>query len=697
MQVKRFDPTIGAQPRIQTGAQEQLSASLADRLKGFADRENKLADMQAQQEGQRAGEAAAAGRVGGVEIPDDMTIRDQAFAKGARLAHGAAIQTDIRGTVADLELNNANDIGAFNEQLEAYQSGLMQEIDETLQPMAVQELGDYALRSRVRIEKTIFDTAQAGQVADINTAADGLRDDAMSSAYLGDNAHFQTKREQLFELWDEGVANNLLDNNKVQEAKRTLEDEALLRTVTGTFDRTIQEEGLDQAEKSYQAFKSKKHKGEDPALIEKIDNKMKASLNEERARVRSEITRGKAEISAREKALDRTVKNASNSLDKGYQVEGLPELIEVSRGTKHEETLKLIQVHQDAVNQFVNLSDSEKGVYKNAVAAMDAQLKEAKSKKLNGEQVRLVERLEKTLNYTRSELNAGRGMDLGLSQGIITGIPPIDSPEGLRARQEAANTLSEHYGRPISAMTDAETDDLKLSIDDSTTKDKILKMSELVDTLGADSMPIFEQLSKKGSGTFAMAGSMVVDGKPQAGMAMLKGIDMVAAYPKIIPTDFNASFNQYIGSAYNHRPGQIEVLREAAKNLYAYESAINGDTSGEAMDSSRLDKLMNTVTGGMIELQHQGAGGWGFDPDYMVEAPADGVDGDAFIDWMENLTKDDVEAMGATGVSAELTQAINDQTVKLMSIGDGKYNLEFKGGRINNIDGSPFILAWPTE
>jgi len=683
-QVKRFDPTIGSQPRVQTGAQEQMLGSLADRLRGFATRENKLADIEAQKEGERAGEAAAAGRVGGVDIPEDMTIRDQAFATGARVAHTAAIQTDIRKTVADLELNNQNDIGNFNLEFDAYKEGLLSEVDDSLKPMAIKEMGDYSLRSKVRIEKTMFDTAQTEQLAAINTASDGFKDDAMSSAYNGDNALYDSKREDYFDLLDSGVESGLLDKNKVEITKRAFEDEALMRTVTGAFDRTIDEEGLDQAEESYKKFRSKKHQGVDPDLVDKIDNKMKAALTQERARVRSEITRGKAVITAREKALDRTVKNAEYSLDHGRQVEGLPELIEVSRGTKHEATLKSIQIHQDAVNEFVQLSPAQ----------MDETLNKQNQKKLSGEQVRLVERLEKTRDYTRGELKSGRGLDLALEQNIIEDLPPLGEEGAFQERARLSKVAEEHYGQPISPMTDSEIDDFKAGLDEMSSDEKIVAMGQLAEGLGTESLPLLENLAGKNSGTYAVAGSLMVEGRGNLGREMIKGLDARAAYPKIIPKDFDTQFNNIIKTAYARTPKQVEVLRDSMRNIYAQRAANNGNVDGVAVDTEVLTGAFNEVTGGVYSLEDQGSGFF-MDNAYDIEAPQPGVDQDQFIDWMENITQAEVEDMGAGSIAPELSKAINDMSVKLITLGDGNYQVIRNGLPVVNDDLTPFTLTWP--
>lgn len=684
--VKRFDPTVGdvggARPNV---AEAQKFGTLAERLKGFADRKNKIADVEAQQQGQRAGEAAAAGTIGGVEIPEDITIRDQAFAKGARASHAAAIQLDIRKTMADLELNNSSDIEAFNLQLDSYRTGMLSEVNEGMKPMVMSELDDYALRSQVRIEENIYNISQKENLATISTAIDGASDDALSSAYLGDEDLLLKKSAQYMRFLDEGVADGLLDKATVEKQKRDFNDQVDIQNVTGVFDRTIQEEGLEAGEKSFEKFMAAKHRGLDPVVRDKMITRMRSSLSHERAKVRMERTRIKSEIKAREKALTQDVKNAEYALDRGYQVQNLPELIDVSRGTKHEKTLRTIQVHQDAVNEFVQ----------NSPAQMDAMLsKISESKDHTGDEVRLIERLKKTRDYTRSELKAGRGMDLALEQGVIAELPPMDAPGGLQARSALAKVAEEHYEQPISPLTDSEIDDIKARLDESSADEKITQMGQLVEGLGAGSLPVLENMGGKNSGTYAVSGALMVENRGVLGREMIKGIDARAAYPGIIPKGLDDEFNKIAGSAYRRTPKQLEILRQGVKDLYAQRSANAGDTNGEANDTTRLKQVFDEVTGGVFTFEDQGSGFFS-DNAYSIESPRQGVSQDQFIDWMEGLTQQEIEDMGASAAPAELTKAINDMSVELITLGSGRYQVVRNGLPVINSDHTPFILSWP--
>lgn len=682
--IDRFDVALGQVPgRIETAAEQRMFGTLAQRLKEFADRRNTVADLEAQQEGRRAGEAAAAGTIGGVEIPDDITIRNQAFAKGARASHAAALQVDIRQNIADLERNNQNDINAFNTQYEGYKSGLLEQVDESLQPMAVSELADYALRSRVRIEDNIFKRSEAQHMATITTATDGASADALNAAYQGDEQMLLKKSGQYLRLLDQGVEDGVLDPIRAEEQKRAFNDQVDIQNVTGVFDRTIQDEGLDAAEKAFDKFVKAKHRGVDPVTRDKIINKMRSSLSHERSRVRAQTTRQNAELKAREKALKRAVDNANFSLDHGYQVEGLPELIDVSRGTKHEQELRLIQIHQDAVNEFTQKTPSE----------MTQFLNETGSKKLSGEQARLVERLKKVRDHTAGEIRAGRGMDLALQQGIIADLPPLGAPGALAVRRQHAQTASSHYEQPISPLTRGELDTLKANLDAGTSDERIVTLGQTVDGLGEDALPMLENLAGKNAGTYAVAGSLMIDDQGFTGREMIKGIDARAAYPQIIPKDFNTVFNQAVGTTYARTPKQVEILRDATRNLYAQQSAVQGKFEEAVTDDELLEGALNEITGGFFRLQEQGSG-FIYDNRYDIEAPARGVDQDQFIDWMENLTEEEVGAMGNTHLARELTAAINDQQVMLVSLGEGRYQVLHNGIPFVNDDLTPFILRW---
>ena len=613
-----------------------------------------------------------------------MTIRDQAFAKGARTAHAAQIQVDIRETLAKLERDNQFDVQSFETQLDGYRSGLLGEIDEQLVPMATAELNDYALRSRVRIEDNMFKQGEMEQVAAITTATKGMSDDALSAAYLGDEDMLQKKEEQLFAVLDEAVANNLLDADDVAGMKLNFMDDVLIQNTTGVFDRTLREEGLEAGEQAFDKFMAAKHRGVDPVVRDKIVSRMRSSLNHERARSRAEKTRADAEIKAREKALKRDVDNAKYALDHGYTVESLPELIDASRGTKYETELKLIEVHQDAVNQFIQDSPSEQKAF----------LDQQKGKKLNGEQIRLVERLQSVHDHTQGEIRAGRGMDLALSQGIISDLPPLEAPGSLEARRQLSRIASSHYEQPISPLTKGEIDTLKANLDNATSDERIVTLGQMVEGLGEDALPMLESLGGNNAGTYAIAGATMVEDRGHTGREILKGKDSIDAYPKIVPTDFDTQFTAALGSAYDRRTKQVEYLRDATRNLYARQSQLQGKYEEVVTDPDILEYAIRETTGGIYQLEDQGSGFWS-DDNYSIEAPAYGVDQDTFIDWMENLTEEDVAAMGNnTQLTPEITQALNDQKVRLISLGDGHYQVLRNGIPIVNDDLTPFILRW---
>lgn len=683
--IKRFDAALGQIPgRVEGVAQQQMLGTLAERLAGFAERKNRVADAQAEDEGKRMGQAAAAGTIGGIEIPEDFTIRDRAFAEGAITAHAAQIQVDIRETVSNLERSNQFDVQGFTTQLDAYRSGLLGEIDEQLVPMATAELNDYALRSRIRIEDNMYKQGQQEQLASVTAAADGMSDDALSAAYLGDEDMLMKKQAQFFMTLDQAEAAKIMTPQDVTAAKIGFNDNVMVQNVTGVFDRTLRDEGLDAGEKAFDKFMAAKHQGVDPVVKDKIVSRMRSSLSHERAKVRSEQTRANAEIKAREKALKRDVDNAEFSLNHGYAIQNLPELIDASRGTKYESELRLIEVHQDAVNQFIQQTPSEQKAF----------LDQQRNKKLNGEQIRLVDRLQTVHDHTSGEIRAGRGMDLALAQGIISEIPPLEAPGSLEARRQLSKIASAHYEQPISPLTKGEIEILRANLDNATSDERIVTLGQMVEGLGDDALPMLESLGGNNAGTYAIAGATMVEGRGHTGREILKGQDAIDAYPKIIPDDFDSKLTAKLGSAYDRTPKQVEYIRDAARNLYARQSQLQGKYEKAKVDSKILNYVVKETTGGIYKLEDQGSGFWS-DDDYSIEAPAYGVDQDQFVDWMENLTLEDVHAMGNnTYLEKEITQAINDREVRLITLGQGRYQVLRGGIPVVNDDLTPFVLRW---
>jgi hypothetical protein len=122
-QVETYEP---ARPSM---GQAQALQSLSQKLAAFTQGQQRQADIFAAQEAERAGQAAAAGKKGGVEMQQPGTIRADAFNKGALMAHAAAIQTDIRETTARLETTFATNMEGFQQAMDSYKEGLFTQID----------------------------------------------------------------------------------------------------------------------------------------------------------------------------------------------------------------------------------------------------------------------------------------------------------------------------------------------------------------------------------------------------------------------------------------------------------------------------------------------------------------------------------------------------------------------------------------
>lgn len=658
--------------------------TLASKLQSFSMRQQDILDSQAALEGERRGQAEAAGKVGGVELRQEQTIRARAFNKGAQMAHAAAIQTDIRSSIGRMELQHKSDPAGFDAALQGYRDGLFEEIDPILRPHAETEIADFSSRAQLRI----LEQSQANQIkenaAQIATMSTGFRDDAMNAYRAGDLEMGLDKQLQLFQTWDEGVKDGVLDAEKVAKAKTAFMETSESNLLLGRFEKTLKEDGIEAAENALANARKFTDSDISPETRDKLVSSMETRLSKARTARNRELTRKKAESAAIEKRMKSSVDSAIYALDRGYIPEDLEMLSSLVEGTDLAVKLEKASRFAEKANEFSLLGPAEQEAVLTALMSKED---------LSGTDVELLERYKKVNKHMESMLK-DNPLQLAVEQGVLTGLPPIDlnNPETLKQRMLAVQTAESHYDRDFSPLTKAEVAQMSAAMEKFDADQKLAVLGVVVATTGDNSMEIMEQLDKSNHTILAMAGSLMAEGQADVARLAILGNEQIQLNKGILPKDADTAMpiNEYLGTAFIANPRHQSAIIRATKSVYAALAADAGILDG-TLDPDLLDSALEAVTGGVIMRDNPG---WGTGDSY-IPAPERGVSEDQFEDWIDGITAADIEAMGGVmAITADEAAKQVQEHGMLVGVGKGRYLVNVGTGYLLNPDGNPFELVW---
>jgi len=687
-ELPRYQQTELYEPAQPSGAQARSLQSLSQKLAAFTEGQQRQADIYAAQEGERAGQAAAAGKKGGVEMASTATIRGKAFNKGALMAHAAAIQTDIRETTARLETTFATNMEGFQQAMESYKEGLFAEIDPMLRPYAETDINDYASRSRTRIFNATFEQQMAENLAEINKAATGQAEDAMRAYREGDLEGAATAQEKLFFTWQQGVEEGILDQGEVDRARKAFDDEADSNWILGEFDRVLRNEGLQAANDAFEKYRAAEEKDLSPEKKDQILTRMQTLISAEYTRQGREAAVAKAQQEAKEKAIADQVTITKKALQSGVIPDGVDQLIVQAEGTKYYNELKTELAYARVTSEFALQKPADQ-------AAAISQIRAKKNP--TTQELELLSRYESINKEITTRLNEDP-LTLAMEQQIVqmTAFDPAD-PESMRTRLMNAEVASAHYGVAVAPITRAEAGQLNNMIANARGEQKIALLNSMVTGFGERSIDVLDIMFKEGGGNYAIAGALLKDGRLGPAQNVLRGMDTLANNKGIIPKDFDEMIGQTIGPVYGDMPAQMKAIKNSVMAVYAQKAVNDGIlVGGDTVDSALLEESIREITGGIITMDVN-ATGFFSDDTYQIEAPYWGATASDTESWMESITESDINEMGGTkGISASnVAEMINGGLVRLISMGSGEYEVYTRSGHaVIAEDGDSFILKY---
>ena len=243
------------------------------------------------------------------------------------------------------------------------------------------------------------------------------------------------------------------------------------------------------------------------------------------------------------------------------------------------------------------------------------------------------------------------------------------------ARVKQVEYLSQHYGQPISPLTDDEASMLVHGLEKMSPRDK----TQLAKSIGA-APAVWKQLDAKNAGLFAMTGAI---GDENIMEAVFRGQEKIkdGLAPTIMKADYLTAFDDYVDDVYAGKD-----RKEMLNASMAYYAAT---TDKDEFNASDFEDAMEAVSGGVGKING-----------YKVELPRN-VDEDDFDDYIDEFTTDMAAEFGTvTGYTSEqVAEAVRKG--RIVSNGSNRYyvvdNPSSKAGGSRLMDsetGEEFIISF---
>ena len=268
------------------------------------------------------------------------------------------------------------------------------------------------------------------------------------------------------------------------------------------------------------------------------------------------------------------------------------------------------------------------------------------------------------------------GYSYGLQQKKINPIElNIQDPASFSARVKQAEFLTNHYGKPVSPLTDDEAGTLVRGLELMSPQDK----ADLAVAIG-DSDAIWAQLDKKNAGLFAMTGAI---GDKSIMENVFKGQQLMkdGLAATLSKNDYLPEFDDVVGNVYVGKD-----RRDMLSASLAYYAATSDSADFAAGD---FGKAIEAVSGGIGKING-----------FKIELPRD-VSEDMFDDYIDDFTPEMAAAFGtATGYTNEqVAEAV--QKGRVVSMGNNRYFVvdnrmeKSAGGKLVDVEtGKDFIISF---
>lgn len=659
MPAKRFTDQVGIQQQNLSTGFAQGANTLLNRLQSFKQSTERLTDVLETKRGEEEAKLAIAEgkpfkkkEAGLVEKVLTGGVATAQYNKSLETAYLAGLGNDAKEAINVIEAENSNNIGQFNDKAQGYVSGVLKTVDPSVRDKVAEFLDGQLTNSRMRVHRNTIKKNKADAAAESAVAITSFGNEAARLSREGNEVGAAENILNAFETIDGMVESGDLKADRAAIMKREINREASEQASRKRFDDLIKSDGPLEAEKELNKIKGKAPKGWTPDEWQTYANSQQVDINRQ-------IAKQKAVSQEVNKQAQIALSQYETAVSLGFEVAPQEKLKvkELVAGTPQQEQFD--RINRTAAfsvlsntDRIAQLNELETGELDN-VADFSAMLK------------------------ANSEINKAARKDgyaLGVQQGLIE-LVPFDpaNPESMAARSGQADTLSGHYGVPVSPLTDVEADNLSNQINEMTVQEKV----QLATTLN-QAPAVWGQISAKNQPAFSMAGAT---GDTALMTAVFKGQELLAEKLVTAPksADYLPVLDDFVGDVYGVQ--DKAAILEAAKNHYA----ATADDGGE-FDSSAFEDSLSAVTGGIGEING-----------FKVELPR-GTNEDTFEEFIDEFTPSQVEKLGGVlgFTNEEAAELIQNGRIK--NVGANKYIIMTNDTQsLFKPDGTPLTIEWTEQ
>lgn len=695
-----IDPLAGAEFGVVAQELERFSAQRQAEL-----------DEAAEQSGFEEGQLA--GSEGEAATGSERTIRGRAFNRGVLVSHQAALQTDIRDSVARFELEHEREPEAFDAKVEGLLDGLMAEADPRLQAFIRQRAADYSGRAKSRIlgrqQAELLKQAQA----DLKRGHEGLLEDATTAAFEADIAMVETRRQELNGLLADAIDGELTTEEAAAAVSVDFERQITSAEVVGEFDRLIRSQGIEAAQKSIDRWQDIK-----PSSVGLTAEDHLAVTRQLRAMRNGEIS-DMADRSAKETAQQRAdhnarvdrIQGATSVLTDGFRLKpddakqvaedlaihtATGDAADIQAATELAHDFDVANAINDQVARFRRMPADKRA---EELTTLEADMRD---KGASEEERELLNALQKTSadvnraletdprgHLQRENLVEDEPLDLSSGEAFVESLASRDT--------RAASWLA---GEPVGRLSAAEADRIAQLYEQSEIEQRVGYLAAITAGSGEDAEATLQQLNANDHTEMAMLGGFVLDGREQLARDVMLGQVALSTTPAIKPEvgDYQSAIDDIWAGASSELGGlleQREQFLDAAFAKYADTKARHGDLTDDYR-SKWMEQALEAV---MPTANFNGR---------RVAIPA-GHTEDSFDDWVDAWTpetfgqflSDDDVWMATPGVTASGMLELMRDNGRLVELGNGRYGVKpvdpstGLGKILTKDDGTPYTIHLP--
>lgn len=208
---------------------------------------------QAKEEGRLAGLQSVEREGGQVKKPEledpGISIRKRAFNEASVLAHRAAIQTDTKNRLDELQREESLDPANFELRAQAYKEGLISDMPEELAVLIGADVESSIASRKSKLDDQFFKRIERENQATLAEGLETFTDDILNATREGDEQRVGDLSIQLEAMLNQSVDSGILDPVKANEIREGLRERGEEQKALGEVDRIVFNEDLSLEER----------------------------------------------------------------------------------------------------------------------------------------------------------------------------------------------------------------------------------------------------------------------------------------------------------------------------------------------------------------------------------------------------------------------------------------------------------------